>query len=691
MKNYCNLADEYRPKRFGEFYGQELATRQVSGLIRPALFGRTKVSKSLLLHGPVGTGKTSLAEVYATALNCQDNRPDGSPCLACQACLLRHTPEGGFFKYNVATKGGGTEPVVNLLRELNRDVACGYRVVFLDEAHTMNSRACEALLGFIDDARENVCFCLATTEPEVLGPALLSRLLPIQLRALPAGAALSLLEDVCGREGLSASAEALSLVVGLSHGRARDVLRLFGQVADCCGDRHIDVEAVQHVLGVDAREGLIRYMSALAGGNDCKQAEAVRCWNGGSQELLAYTRAFLASLYYNNVLGHPLSINGVVDSIQSERASILRDLRLRFGTAANVELKPFFLRLLNLCSQSPVSNASADCYLQLALLQAEANAEEAVAPPAQQIERIEMPRSPSEPGYLNDFGRRPPVDATVWEGTDRFLTSEDAVELIERSSFYVQEHGRGFNEFLELTLDAPDGAAYAREQASGLLLELEGMDEGTSGPPLAYAAVLERRGALFTLLISAHIPAHATAPFQHWAGELGTVGRLTRKTLPRTRPEVDLQSHWICLKRLCAGLDDKPGKWELDRLLSKPLRDLLKLDPITNFEQPFTATPGGLFATSQTISREAIDCVRLRKAVPLSAIADLAFHAVFAGWELDEYEVRRSLKRTRDNELAEIERLHARDPGRQEAEKSLLIESWSEDPRSWIRPWKRWR
>lgn len=132
-----NFALKYRPRTFDAVVGQEHAVTILSKLIRPR-----KIGRSILFHGAVGSGKTSLARIYAQALNCLSPTETGSPCRECEPCRADNGKPAGFYEYDVSGSGGAKEAVLDWVRPRNREPKdCEFQVLFLDEVHSLTPDA----------------------------------------------------------------------------------------------------------------------------------------------------------------------------------------------------------------------------------------------------------------------------------------------------------------------------------------------------------------------------------------------------------------------------------------------------------------------------------------------------------------------------------------------------------------------
>jgi DNA polymerase III delta prime subunit len=267
------LAERYRPTRFSDVVGQETAVKSLIGIVRE----QDRVPGAILLAGPFGTGKTTLAGLLAAGLNCKDPK-DGEPCLDCASCRpFRNGTPLGVLPRN-AGADGGVDVVRRLVENLQTYGWTRWRIVFLDEAHAFSKPAYEALLGPLESPPPNTIFVLATTEPGNLPETVRSRLLLVPLRRVSASAIRTRLKEVVAREGIQVSGDVLGEIARVSSGSLRDALNALERAAmmgvrDLAGLRRVRQEDGRDRL---ERDGQFDSLMAVTAKEFCSDVEAER-------------------------------------------------------------------------------------------------------------------------------------------------------------------------------------------------------------------------------------------------------------------------------------------------------------------------------------------------------------------------------------------------------------------------------
>jgi len=265
------LAERYRPTRFSEVVGQETAVQLLTGIVRE----QDRVPGAILLAGPFGTGKTTLASLLAAGLNCENGK-EGEPCLVCASCRSsRRGNPFGVLQLNAGTDGG-VDVVRRLVENLQVYGWTRWRVVFLDEAHAFSESAHEALLGVLESPPPDTIFVLATTEPDSLPKTVRSRLLLVSLRRVSVSAIRARLKEVVAREAIQVSGDVLGEIARVSSGSLRDALNALEvaamvEVKDLASFRRVRQEAGGHRLERDAH---FDSLTAVTAQEFCSDVEA---------------------------------------------------------------------------------------------------------------------------------------------------------------------------------------------------------------------------------------------------------------------------------------------------------------------------------------------------------------------------------------------------------------------------------
>lgn len=257
------LYRKYRPKTFAEVAGQEHVKAALANEV-----ATDRVAHSYLFSGPRGVGKTSLARIFAKALNCRERSKGGEPCGKCEACL--EIAEGralDVVEIDAASHTGVDnvrEQVIENARFAPSKLA--YKVFIIDEVHMLSTSAFNALLKTLEEPPAGVVFILATTELHKLPATVISRCQRFDFRKIPSAELVARLEDLAKREGFSVEGTVLESVARLSEGCLRDAESLLSQIFSL-GEKKITDETAALVLPIVSSEAVRELMQALVARN----------------------------------------------------------------------------------------------------------------------------------------------------------------------------------------------------------------------------------------------------------------------------------------------------------------------------------------------------------------------------------------------------------------------------------------
>ena len=264
MAANASLAALYRPQTFAEVVGQDMVKSILSRAAR-----EDRVAPAYLLSGTRGVGKTTIARIFAKALNCE-HAPTGEPCNQCEAC--RRITQGSFV--DVVEIDGASNRGIDDIRRLRDAVGYAplegrYKVFIIDEAHMLTKEAFNALLKTLEEPPAHVTFIMATTEQHKFPVTIVSRCQHFVFRQIPEAVLESHICDILDREGRPFEKEAAHLIARRAAGSVRDSMSLLGQVLalGCGPDEPLTAAQAREVLGLAGQEVMDRLMDALAGQN----------------------------------------------------------------------------------------------------------------------------------------------------------------------------------------------------------------------------------------------------------------------------------------------------------------------------------------------------------------------------------------------------------------------------------------
>lgn len=249
---------KYRPLQFKDVVGQETA---VTVLTQSLVTG--KLAHAYLFTGPRGTGKTTLARLFAKALNCS-NRKDFEPCGKCTHCLaMAENRSLDIIEIDAASHTG-----VDHIRELRETISSApvlgsHKVYIIDEAHMLSIGAWNALLKTLEEPPAHVVFVFATTNVAKVPETILSRTLRLDLRRFPVEVIVGKLEKIAKAEKLKIDKAALTVIARSAQGGMRDAEVLFTQIATL-EESPIDADRVALLLGTTTLAANHTLLTAIA-------------------------------------------------------------------------------------------------------------------------------------------------------------------------------------------------------------------------------------------------------------------------------------------------------------------------------------------------------------------------------------------------------------------------------------------
>ena len=240
---YQALYRKYRPSNFDEVVGQKPIIQTLKNAIV-----QNRIAHAYLFCGPRGTGKTSIAKIFAKMLNCEDE--SNKPCGKCANCkMVQNGSHPDIIEIDAASNNGVDE-VRNLIDKVKYAPMQGkYKVYIIDEVHMMTTGAFNALLKTIEEPPAHVVFILATTEPNKVIPTIISRCQRFDFNKVSQKDIEKRLSIVCKEEKIEIDPEAISLIAQLADGGMRDSLSILDQCIAYCSS-NITVDNVREIYGV---------------------------------------------------------------------------------------------------------------------------------------------------------------------------------------------------------------------------------------------------------------------------------------------------------------------------------------------------------------------------------------------------------------------------------------------------------
>ena len=255
---YQALYRKYRSQTFGQLVGQQV----VATTLRQAV-EQGKISHAYLFSGPRGTGKTSVAKIFAKAMNCP-NQKDGEPCNDCYICQA--ITEGSLedvIEIDAASNNG-----VDEIRDI-RDKStyapslAKHKVYIIDEVHMLSTGAFNALLKTLEEPTENVVFILATTELHKIPATILSRVQRFEFKSIKTQDIIGHIEWILEQEGINFEQEGVQIIARRAEGGMRDALSILDQALSLTQENRLTTDIAEEITGSISLGALDAYVAAL--------------------------------------------------------------------------------------------------------------------------------------------------------------------------------------------------------------------------------------------------------------------------------------------------------------------------------------------------------------------------------------------------------------------------------------------
>lgn len=253
---YKALYRTYRPQQFLEVAGQQTIVKTLQNALK-----NQKLSHAYLFAGPRGTGKTTLAKIFAKALNCQTSISE--PCGTCDNCMaLQENRHPDIIEIDAASNNGVDE-VRDLIDKVKYAPIKGkYKVYIIDEVHMMTSGAFNALLKTLEEPPSHVIFILATTEPHKIIPTILSRCQRFDFGKVNTLDLKQRLQLILEKEHIPYNDQAIQAVIQLADGGVRDALSMLDQVIAYTGGTFTEKDILQ-LFGLVSVDEKLTFLKAI--------------------------------------------------------------------------------------------------------------------------------------------------------------------------------------------------------------------------------------------------------------------------------------------------------------------------------------------------------------------------------------------------------------------------------------------
>ena len=342
---YQALYRKYRSQTFGQLVGQQVVARTLRQAVE-----QDKISHAYLFSGPRGTGKTSVAKIFAKAMNCP-NQVNGEPCNNCYICeSITNGSLEDVIEIDAASNNG-----VDEIRDI-RDKStyapslAKHKVYIIDEVHMLSTGAFNALLKTLEEPTENVVFILATTELHKIPATILSRVQRFEFKSIKLPDIVHHLESILATEGIAYEADAVQIIARRAEGGMRDALSILDQALSLTAGSELTTAIAEEITGSISLAALDQYVAAILA-HDATAAldQLVIIFDNGKNmarfvtDLLQYLRDLLivqtggenthaSDLFAANLEADQARLFALIDQATTSLADIKNNLQPRIYT-----------------------------------------------------------------------------------------------------------------------------------------------------------------------------------------------------------------------------------------------------------------------------------------------------------------------------------------------------------------------
>lgn len=358
--SYVALYRKFRPQTFSQVKGQDHVVLTLTNQIK-----NNRAGHAYLFTGTRGTGKTSVAKIFAKAVNCL-HPVDGEPCNECEHC--KAITAGNFMDVVEidAASNTGVDDIRRVIEEIQYTPAKGrYKVYIIDEAHMLSGSAANAFLKTLEEPPEYVIFILATTEPHKLPITILSRCQRYDFKRISVDTIAENLSALLESEGVASEEEAVKYIARAADGSMRDAISLLDKcIAFNLGEK-LTYANVLSTLGTVDVETFSRLFGAVCRGDVALALTTIEETIDAGKDISQFVSDF--TVYIRNLLlvnvsgGLNMQIMGVGDE---NRALLERDAAL---SEAQILLR--YIRILSELLNNIRYSASKQILLEVAVIQ----------------------------------------------------------------------------------------------------------------------------------------------------------------------------------------------------------------------------------------------------------------------------------------------------------------------------------
>lgn len=312
---YQALYRKYRPKTFDDVYGQQIVVQTLKNVIK-----NNKLTHAYLFVGPRGTGKTSIAKIFAKTINCLHPK-DGLSCEKCDICISNNSNENvDIIEMDAASNNG-----VDEIREIRNHITLlptvsKYKIYIIDEVHMLTTGAFNALLKTLEEPPEHIIFILATTEPHKIPLTIMSRCQSFEFKPIPVATIKERLKYICAQENINIDDKSLNLIAEESNGGLRDAVSMLDQL-NAYADGNIKYEDVLLLNGRINDDEIEKFMTEMVNDDLNSVFTKIESWQEEGKNFIYICEDFIRFLR-NELIKFKLENNSNIVSLIGENKTI---------------------------------------------------------------------------------------------------------------------------------------------------------------------------------------------------------------------------------------------------------------------------------------------------------------------------------------------------------------------------------
>jgi len=291
---YQSLYRKYRPNNFDEVVGQEVVVKTLKNAIT-----NKYLNHAYLFTGPRGTGKTSIAKIFAKTINCE-NLENTNPCNKCVNCTQINNKQSVDIIEIDAASNNGVDEIRELRSKASLVPTTGkYKVYIIDEVHMLTTGAFNALLKTLEEPPEHIIFILATTDPYKIPETILSRCQRFDFQKIGDSSIVKRLKKISQKEKIQIEEEALYEIARLSDGGMRDSIGMLDQ-ANSYTDQKITADDIHNINGTLTTKDLYEFIEILIDKNIGQILKKIDFYNDKGKNIIKFTEELIN--YIRNIL-----------------------------------------------------------------------------------------------------------------------------------------------------------------------------------------------------------------------------------------------------------------------------------------------------------------------------------------------------------------------------------------------------